>query len=103
MNIGRVIKDLRKEKGFNQIEFAAKCSITQTSLSLIETDSQRPNPSTLKKICKVLDIHEMFLYILSVDEKDIPENKKEKFEILFPTIENMIKQLWADDKRQKSK
>lgn len=102
MNIGKVIKDLRKEKGYNQTEFAAACDITQTSLSLIETGVKRPNPTTLKAICKKLEVPEMFLYILSAEEKDVPKQKKYLYSILFPTIENMVKQLWIEPEETKA-
>ena len=52
MNIGKVIKELRKERGFSQIELANICNLTQTSLSQIETGAKRPTSKNLKKICK---------------------------------------------------
>ncbi|MEP7168856.1 MAG: helix-turn-helix transcriptional regulator [Bacteroidota bacterium] len=96
MNIGKAIKELRKKKGISQIDFAKSCDITQTSLSLIETGTKRPSPATLKKICLVLEIPEMYLYLLSADESDVPANKKHLFKILFPNIETMVKQLWVE-------
>jgi transcriptional regulator with XRE-family HTH domain len=96
MNIGKVIKELRKLKGVNQTDFAGSCGITQTSLSLIESGTKRPNPKTLKKICLNLEVPEMYLYILSAEEGDVPEEKKSLFKILFPTIESLVKQLWVD-------
>ena len=96
MNIGKVIKDLRKEKGINQTVFAKACGITQTSLSLIESGTKRPNPKTLKKISSKLGIPEMYIYLLSAEEMDVPPNKRKAFEFLFPTIEAMIKELWLE-------
>jgi XRE family transcriptional regulator, regulator of sulfur utilization len=97
MNIGKVIRSLRKQKGLSQTEFAERCDITQTSLSMIETGSKRPNPKTLKKICQVLEIPEMYLVILSSEEKDVPESKKHLYKLLFPKIEEMIKDLWLEE------
>ena len=102
MNIGKVIKSLRKQKGLSQTEFASKCDLTQTSLSMIETGTKRPNPKNLKKICEVLEVPEMYLYILSSEEKDIPENKKHLYKLLFPMIEKMIKELWLEEEIQTS-
>ena len=96
MKIGKVIKGLRKRKGYNQTEFAAMCDITQTSLSLIETDVKRPSPTTLKQICKALEVPEMYLYILSAEENDVPKQKRYLYKVLFPTIESMVKQLWLE-------
>lgn len=94
MNLGETIKDLRKSKGFNQSDFAAKCNISPTSLSLIESGKKRPHPKTLNDICLALEIPEPYLYFLSATESDIPENKKEAYKILGPTIKSMINQLF---------
>jgi transcriptional regulator with XRE-family HTH domain len=100
MNIGKVIKSLRKQKSLSQTEFAEKTGITQTSLSMIETGSKRPNPKTLKKICEILEIPEMYLIILSSEEKDVPESKKDLYKELFPIIEHMIKRIWIKENTQ---
>ena len=98
MNIGNVIKSLRNQRGLSQKEFASLCKISQTSLSMIETGTKRPNPKNLKKICEVLEIKEVYLYILSSEESDIPETKKGLYKELFPIIETMIKKLWEEEK-----
>ena len=76
MNIGGTIKDLRIKKGFNQQEFAVKCKISATSLSQIENGIKRPNPNTLKNICKALGVSESIIYLMSADVNDVPKNKK---------------------------
>ena len=52
MNIGRAIKEIRKRKGLSQLDLSEATDISQTSLSQIESGNKRPNPSSLKKICK---------------------------------------------------
>ncbi|RDV14532.1 XRE family transcriptional regulator [Pontibacter diazotrophicus] len=94
MNLGETIKELRKRKGFNQSEFAAKCNISPTSLSLIESGKKRPHTKTLDAICSALEIPEPFLYFLSTTESDIPEEKREAYKILGPTIKSMMSQLF---------
>jgi transcriptional regulator with XRE-family HTH domain len=93
MNIGKAIKELRKEKGISQTEFAELCGLTQTSLSQIETGTKRPNPKNLSKICKNLQIPEMYLYLLGAEETDVPTRNKELYKHLFPTIKTMLKDL----------
>lgn len=90
MKIGKTIKQLRKERKLNQIELADACGITQTSLSQIESDLTRPTQKNLDSICNALGISESLLYILSIEEEDVPESKKEAFHILFPSVKDMM-------------
>lgn len=97
MNIGHVIKRIRKEKDIKQGEFSKQCGITQTYLSLIENNKKEPNITTLKTIATNLNIPLQILLFLSLDEKDIPERKKDIYKILEPSIKNMINQIYVND------
>lgn len=90
MKIGKTIRELRKRKSISQTDFSASIGITQTSLSKIEADITYPHDSTIKKIIKVLDIPEHFLYLLSATVEDVPKKKKPIFKILYPTIRQLI-------------
>ena len=54
MNIGNAIKDLRKQKGLKQIDFADMCGLSQSYLSSIEKGRKEPTLSILKQIAKEL-------------------------------------------------
>jgi len=95
MKIGRTIKQLRKEKKLSQIELTDECGITQTSLSQIEADLTRPTQKNLNSICNALGITESLLYILSIEEDDVPESKKEAFQTLFPSVKDMMVNLFS--------
>lgn len=97
MNIGPTIKRLRKERGLNQLEFGEMTRLSQTSLSLIESGNTTPNKSTLKRICEGLKIPEEMLYFMSIDESDIPEEKKEKFRLLYPTAKDLMLKIFSDE------
>ncbi|MDP2541542.1 transcriptional regulator [Tenacibaculum discolor] len=97
MNIGQVIKKYRKERGFKQGEFSSACDISQTYLSLIENNQKEPNITTLRIIANKLNIPLPIMFFLSLDETDIPENKREVFKILEPSIKDMIKQIYTHD------
>ncbi len=64
-------------------------NISQTALSQIENNKKRPGGNTLRKICKGLDIPEAVLYIMALDESDVPESRKEIFTLLYPSIKNL--------------
>lgn len=97
MKIGKAIKDLRKEKGIKQGEFAQTIGISGTSLSLIESDTTTPKKTILEKICKNLDISVEVLYLLSVREEDIPEKNKERYKEMFPKVHEMMIQIFSED------
>lgn len=97
MNIGATIKRLRKEKGLNQTEFGNMVNITQATLSQIENGQSIPQKSTLDKICEVLGISQELLFLLSVDESKIPEDKR----YLYNAAKDlMLKVFYKEDHEQ---
>ncbi len=96
MNLGNTIKDLRKKKGIRQNQFATLCEISQTYLSQIEGNQKEPNISTLKSICLNLGVSLPVLFFLSIDETDVPENKRLAFSILNPTLKTLISEIIHD-------
>jgi XRE family transcriptional regulator, regulator of sulfur utilization len=94
MNIGDTIRQLRKQKGLKQNELASLCKISQTYLSLIENNSKEPNISTLKKISDMLSIPISVLFFLSLDKKDVNSNKMEIYDKFYPTIKNLIHEIF---------
>jgi transcriptional regulator with XRE-family HTH domain len=95
MNIGKAIRQLRKDKNLSQKELADLIEISQNSLSQIEIGSKRPNPQTMKRICKVLNTSESMLYILSVEEKDVPAERKQMFDLLYPDIKSLALKIFS--------
>lgn len=91
-HIGIHIKTIRKTKALTQLKLATKCGITQAAVSQIER-GQRPKADTLNKICNYLDIHPNILYLMVLDRRDVPEQKRELFDVLWPTITELIVRL----------
>jgi transcriptional regulator with XRE-family HTH domain len=98
MDLGRTIAELREKKGLKQGDLAERTGITQSYLSQIESNKREPNISTLKSICKILEIPLPIIFFLSIDDKDFPERKKEAFVMLQPLIKNLINDLFIDPK-----
>lgn len=96
MNIGIAISKLRKERKLSQSELAESAGITQTSLSQIENGLNRPNQKTLEAICKSLRVTEPMIYFQSLEESDVPENKKELYNTLYPLIKEMMIKLFEE-------
>jgi len=93
MNIGKSIKTIRRQLKITQYELAEKCGISQTSLSQIETGIKRPSQKTISKICAALDIPESMIYILAMQEADVPASKKNIYQLLFPSIKSLALQI----------
>lgn len=91
---GGVIKEIRKKSGQSQFELAQACELSQTYLSQIENGKKTPNLSTLEAICKQLSVPLPVLTLLSIEREDIPANKRELYDRLYPTIKTMLSELF---------
>lgn len=96
MKIGSIIKTERKKKGLIQNQLATQCNITTTYLSLIENDKKEPTISLLRTIAENLNLPLPILLFMSLDNEDIPESKKEFFNIVKPSIDSMLQNLIED-------
>jgi XRE family transcriptional regulator, regulator of sulfur utilization len=95
MDLGIVIKNIRKQKGLTQIEFASLCGITQTYLSQIEGNLKEPNLSTLKVISEKLSVPLPILFFLSMTAEDVQPNKRKAFEIVSPSVKSLVNEFFA--------
>jgi transcriptional regulator with XRE-family HTH domain len=92
MNLGKAIKELRKEKGLSQEELAAASSITQAALSQIE-NGKRPGSGTLTKVSKALKVPVSLIYVLGMEKDDVPKERKLIYDQLFPVVQSLILQI----------
>lgn len=90
MNIGTAIKRIRKQKGLNQLDLSEKAGITQTALSQIESGKKSPNTRTVEKISEALQIPVSLLYLLAIEDNDVPDSKKDDFQKLFPKLRDFV-------------
>ena len=95
MDLGIAIKNIRKQKGFTQVDFANKCGITQTYLSQIENNQKEPNLSRLKAISEVLEVPLPIIFFLAMDEKDVSPKKRDAFKIINPSVKSLINEFFA--------
>lgn len=95
MDLGNIIKNIRKQKGLTQNEFASLCGITQTYLSQIESNSKEPNLSTLREISDNLKIPLPILFFLSMTEEDVQPSKRKAFEIVSPSVKSLVNEFFA--------
>lgn len=93
MEIGKTIKEVRIKRGISQGDFATRIGLSQTAVSQMERGAQ-PRKQTLKKICKVLQVPEPFLHLMSVTEVDVPRVNRRKYNELFPTARQIIESIF---------
>lgn len=94
MNLGKTIKNIRCKKELNQVDLAAKCQITQTYLSQIESNIKEPSIPLLKTISCELEIPLPIIFFLSMDENDVKLEKKKAFETISGPLKSLINDLF---------
>ncbi len=99
MNIGKIIREIRITKGLTQEELFLKSTIAQTTISQIESGRKRPNRSSMKKICKALGVSESMLFLLATEEEDIPKSRKEMYNLLFPSVKDLMMKILIDESK----
>lgn len=97
MEIGQVLQKLIKQKGLTQALVAEKIRKSPTALSQIINGKYYPNPETLDKICKVLEVPPAIVYFLSISESDIPEEKRALYEMIGPSLKSFIIQIFGEE------
>lgn len=95
MDIGKVIKSLRKKQNINQKELAKQSEISQAYLSQIENNQKEAHISTLKVIAKKLNTPLPILFFMSLEEEDISENKREAFTMINPALKSLLNELFS--------
>ena len=89
MNIGLAIRKIRTELSIKQYALAASCGISHTSLCLIENGTKLPSNVTFTRICEELDVPEELIYILAIEEGDVPQSMAETYRQVHPIISGM--------------
>jgi transcriptional regulator with XRE-family HTH domain len=91
MELGKAIKQIRVEiSKQNQLDFATGVGITQTHLSQVENGKKNPSQGLLKKIAAHVKIPANVIALYALTEDDVPDNKKEAFNVLIPAIKDLI-------------
>jgi transcriptional regulator with XRE-family HTH domain len=68
-SLGKVIRELRLERGFSQEEFAMKCGLHRTYIGSIERGEKNVTVETAYKIAKTLNVSlsELFTRLEQLD------------------------------------
>lgn len=96
MNLGKAIQHVRKSKNLTQHEFADILQIDQSYLSLIENNKKKPSYKLIERISDVTQYPVPIFFFLSLSEDDIPEGKREFFNLIYPNVKGMLSDIFQD-------
>lgn len=95
MNLGKAIKILLDQKAITQKELAEKIELSENSVSLIMNGKTQPKKDTLDKIAKVLKVKPEMLLILSISKDDVPSDRKQLYDLVWPQLEATLVNLFV--------
>ena len=102
MNVGQAIKTLRQKNGMTLVQLAARCGMSKTALCSLEKGRAYPPKATVEKLCQAFDIPQSFLLMASIEESDIPEEKRVLYRaLLVPLREELLTK--TEDGKQSDK
>jgi len=93
MNIGNAIKQVRQHFGLSQIELSERTGLSQTSISQIESGAKNPSKSSIRKICAAFEIPEAILYVIGMEDADLPVSRKHAYQQLYPAMKDFAIQM----------
>lgn len=97
MNIGETLKMLRKKRKISQQILAEQSCISRTYISQIESGERNPTIDTLESIGKVLCIPFPIISYMSLDINSIPEDRRDDYLKIHPTIIKMIEEFFLKE------
>ena len=90
MNIGNAIKEIRKEKRVTRKGLSEKAGVSVTALYNIENGLSWPSQETINKLCEALGCPVSYLLLFSVEESDIPMDKRDAFRVFLPLLKQFL-------------
>lgn len=90
MDTGQAIKTLRMKAGLTQEQLAEKCGMSISGISYLETGRSIPPKATIEKMCSVFGIPTSYFLLTSIEESDIPEEKRVLYRALLEPLRNEL-------------
>jgi transcriptional regulator with XRE-family HTH domain len=86
MDIGEAIRTLRLKQGMTQGQLAEKCFVSINAVSSWETGKTYPPKGATERICKAMGIPTAYLFLASIGEEDVPEEKRMLYKALVEPL-----------------
>ena len=97
MTIGPTLRIIRKKRGILQKDLSEACSLTQSYLSQIENNKREPTIATLREICNYLEVPLPAVFLLSIEDDDLPAAKREAYQSVLPAMKLFIDGLFIGE------
>ena len=88
--VGTAIREVRRLKNIPQKDLAIKADISQTQLSLIESNKSNGSMKTIETLCRVLDTPIAVIMWMALSVDDVQDTKKAHFEVAKPIIDKLL-------------
>ncbi|MBN1662734.1 MAG: helix-turn-helix transcriptional regulator [Deltaproteobacteria bacterium] len=112
-DLGKILKQKRKEKGLTQKDVAEATQIDQSIISSWERGTRNPSFLNIHKLCQLLDItidellglEKRKLVTLTVSQENIEKLQstikeyEETLRFIFPSQDSALHHKWAEHKR----
>lgn len=99
MNIGQAIKILRQKNSLTLVQLADKCGMSKNQIWSLENGKAYPPKSTVEKLCKAFGIPQSYLLLASIEEGDVPEEKRVLYRALLEPLRNELLTKTEDGKQ----
>lgn len=95
MELGKAIKIILESKGLTQKDLAERTKLSQTSISLLMRGHTMPRKESLELIADALEVKPEMLLILSISKDDVPEGRKEYYDLIWPELKSSLVKLFV--------
>lgn len=90
MDFGQAIKTLRLKQNMTQRELAVRIGMSVNAVSSLETGKAYPPKGTMERLCEAFGIPQSYLLLSSIEETDIPEEKRVLYRALLEPLRNEL-------------
>lgn len=90
MDLGIAIKTLRLGQGMTQTQLAERCGTSTNAVSDWETGKSWPPKGVSERVCEALGVPTSYLMLASIEEDDIPEEKRVLYRALLEPLRNEL-------------
>lgn len=90
MDIGQAIKELRIRNNMTQAQLAERCGMSTNAICSLETGKAYPPKATVDKLCEAFAIPQSYLLMASIEEADMPEDKRVLYRALLEPLRNEL-------------
>ena len=90
MNIGQAIRALRLNRNMTQSKLAAHVGMSVNAISSWELGKSNPPKESVALICDAFHVPVSYLMLSTIEEKDIPEDKRVLYRALLEPLKNEL-------------